>query len=160
MIGHPYFLSDLVFVVIAIGIAAFTKRSSPYWTSNSLLAGQFMLVIGFSTFLISAGYYDGAYFDITLMIVYFAFYHLITRLGDRFLGGLSIIIGAYHFSLLCSGWFGLDLHSFIVLDYSVVMNGFMVMQLILAFRGLLYGFSRSWVSHDRRRGDHHSHSNK
>lgn len=154
MLDYPHLLTDLCFIVAACLIAFFSQKGCAYRQSNLLLASQFMLTLGFSTLVITLDMYDGLYFDGYMMVIYILFYHLITQTGDRFLGKLSLIIGAYHFAR----WFGdlisINTDEIMGMEYAVIMNIFMILQLTLAFRGLVYGIYTR-VRHYNRRDTSH-----
>ena len=159
LINHPHALSDLLFIVVASLIAALSQKGCAYRQSNLLLASQFMLTLGFSTLVIMLNMYDGLYFDTYMLIVYISFYHLITQTGDRFLGKLSLIIGAYHFARLFGSAISINTDEIIGLEYASIMNTFMIMQLLLAFRGFLNGI-HTRIRHNHSRNTHSLGSHK
>ena len=160
---YNYLLADWVFVCIACLIVALSNKGCSYKTSNGLLAGQLLLTIGFSTIFIAlqikygdAYFYDGLHFYAPLAVIYFAFYHYISKTGNKFLAGLSLIIGGYHFAICAGIWIDLSLNQYLGVSYEGAMTVFTISQLILAFRGWLYGVSLR-VTDDRCRSNRNRH---
>jgi len=149
ILSYENMIIDWLFVVAAALVALFSSKGCAYKHANILLAYQFLVAIGFSTAIIALDMYDGLYFDAVLTVVYFAYYHYIAKTGDKFLSNLSLIIGGYHFALTFSRWIGLNTQQIIGISYQDTMVWVMTIQLLLAFRGALYGLC-DWLNNRAR----------
>lgn len=146
ILNHPFMLEDFLFALAILVIAKFARKKCAYGMGNILLAGQFMITTGFTVIVIWSGIYDGLYFNIFMMCVYFQYYHFIGNTGDRYLSEVSLWIGGYHFALVFGEVLGLGTVSNSVYGYTMI--AFMTAQLVLAFRGMLYGLNER-INHDR-----------
>jgi len=165
LLEYNYLLADFIFVCIACFIVLFSNKGCSYKMSNGLLAGQLLLTIGFSTLFIALQirygnelFYDGLHFYIPLAIIYFVFYHYIDKTGDKFLANLSLIIGAYHIGISCGIIIDLDLNEYVGISYEGTMTILTISQLILAFRGWLYGIKHRIIDDSRRSNNNRHHS--
>jgi len=152
LLNYPFVLTDWLFTLVALIIAAISRKKCAYGMANWLLGGQFLIATGFSSFVISMGMYDGMYFNIFMMLVYFQFYHFIGNTGDKYLSRLSLWIGGFHFALIFGEF--IDIMAITATSYGYIMVAFMTAQLILAFRGLLYGLDQR-INHAGKWRDHH-----
>lgn len=162
---YPYLLIDFSFVVLAALFAVMPRGGCSYRISNLLLSGQLLTAIGFSTSYIALQIiygsdlvYDGLGFYGFMCAIYFTFYWLISKTGDKFQGLLSLIIGGYHFAIFAGILISFEINEYLGVKYENVMVLLTIMQLLLAFRGGLYGAkfrfdnAHCWSSRNR---NHH-----
>lgn len=159
---YPYMMTDWLFVAFAALFAIMPHKGCAYRHSNMLVAGQILTAIGFSTAFIALQikfgsdiFYDGAMFYGPLFVVYSIFYYLIGKTGDRFQAILSLIAGGYHFAIFAGITINFKLNEYLAVEYEHVMVLITVLQLLLAFRGGLYGVkyridnADCWREHNR-----------
>jgi len=139
IVNHPYMAIDWLFVVVAFLVYKATEKKLPYRHASAILCTQFFVVTGFSTIWIWAGLENSLEFYSVKMFVYIIASAFISITGDRILSNVCKWIGGFHAWLIVNDWLGAINVDLIKEEYSVIMISFMSLQLILAFRGWLYG---------------------
>ena len=124
-------------VLIAVIIAIFTPKLSQYKDINLLLCSEFILTIGIDEVILASGVSDGSWFDVYKIGFNLMYVMLFIHYNGTMLAKVSSGICIYHLLLTLSPYFGSTVIFYY--DYATVMSGFIILQLILSFRGMLHG---------------------
>ncbi len=124
-------------VLLAVIFALFTPKLSQYKEINLLLVAEFVLTIGIDEIILASGVYDGIWFDAYKLMFNLIFVALFLHLGGTMLAKISGMISIYHALLIFSPLFNSEV--IYKYDYATIMSVFIVLQLILSFRGMLHG---------------------
>lgn len=121
---------NYLFIVLLAVFAIYTPPSRSRLI-NIALCGKFCIFIGLHYFLSNTlGMTDGGYVDAYRSILDISFMFLFLYLGGSFLAFLCFLMAMFHV-----------FNTFIEFDYFLIMTGFQILQLSVAFGGMIYGIT-------------------
>ena len=159
-------MTDFAFLITLVAFTFLTPRASEYFKINMLLTGKFSLFIGIHYLLLRAGATDGPSTDIyrgmldlvfALVFTWIAFHSkskiipLISSSLGGYLAFLCLVMAGFHFT---NAIYQID-----IIDYTLIMIGFQILQLMASAWGTIDGlYDRNRIHHSRFSTNIHKHS--